>query len=84
MWSVTSVKALESVWQRGFVCSVLEHKSVNPDRLKRALDNGTNVQITDFRVFSPNSRTEQININNRKSMRNLSQAKLRSNEFLGF
>ena len=56
MWSVTSVKALESVWQRGFVCSVLEHKSVNPDRLKRALDNGTNVQITDFRVFSPNSR----------------------------
>ena len=81
MWSVTSVKALESVWQRGFVCSVLEHKSVNPDRLKRALDNGTNVQITDFRVFSPNSRTEQININNRKSMRNLSQAKLRSNEF---
>ena len=65
---------------------VLEHKSVNPDRLKRALDNGTNVQITDFRVFSPNSRTEQININNRKSMRNLSQAKLRSNEFtfLGF
>ena len=57
MWSVTSVKALESVWQREFVCSVLDHKSVNPDRLKRALDNGTNVQITDFRVFSPNSRT---------------------------
>lgn len=45
MWSVTSVKALESVWQRGFVCSEEWHKSVNPDRLKRALDSGKNVQI---------------------------------------
>ena len=40
-------RALKIILQceRGSVCSEEWHKSVNPDRLKRALDSGKNVQI---------------------------------------